>query len=271
MIWVDGVASAALPADDRGLQYGDGLFETMRVVDGAVPLLDRHLARLEAGCARLGFVVPGATLMRREVQAACAGHAAAVLKLIVTRGSADRGYRAPQAARSRRVLSRHDGGAWPASAATDGIRMRSCATRLAIGGSLAGLKHLNRLEQVLARSEWQDEAIVEGLMLDAEDSVVAGTMTNLFLVEGDALHTPALDRCGVAGIARALVLECAASLGIPVAERRIARESLDAADALFVCNSVVGIWPVRELDGRALGRSSLVDDLARAARARGLA
>lgn len=271
MSWVDGRSSLSLPADDRGLHYGDGVFETMRVSDATVPLLDRHLARLEAGCARLGFAAPDAEAMRREIAAAVAGRSAAVLKLIVTRGSGGRGYRAAASARPRHVLSLHEPMSWPSGSSTDGIRARTCGTRLAIGGPLVGLKHLNRLEQVLARSEWQDESIVEGLMLDAEDRVVAGTMTNLFLVDGAGLTTPTLDRCGVAGIARALVIECATALGVPVAERRIARDTLAAADALFLCNSVVGLWPIRELDGRALGHSRLVGDLARAGRAQGLA
>ena len=271
MIWVDGVASPTLPADDRGLQYGDGVFETMRVAGSRVPLLDRHLARLDAGCARLGLAAPEPASLRREIAGACAGRDAAVLKLIVTRGSGGRGYRAPALAQPRRVLSLHPASVWPAEFATDGIRMRTCSTTLAIGGDLAGLKHLNRLEQVQARGEWQDDAIVEGLMLDAEGCVVSGTMTNLFVVSGGGLHTPALDRCGVAGIARALVMECAAALGIPIVVRRIARDALDVADALFVCNSVVGLWPIRELDGRALGSSRMVGDLVRAARDRGLA
>lgn len=270
MTWVDGVADAALPADDRGLHYGDGLFETMRVTAGAVPLLDRHLARLARGCARLGFVAPDEALLRREIAAACAGRAAGVLKLIVTRGSAARGYRAPGAASPRRILSLHPAADRPGTHATEGVRLRTCSTRLAIGSALAGLKHLNRLEQVTARSEWQDEAIVEGLMLDAEGSVVGGTMTNLFLVRGGALVTPMLDRCGVSGVARAVVLECAQALGIPASEQRLGREALDAADAMFLCNAVVGLWPARELDGRTLGRSDAVTVLAGAARAKGL-
>lgn len=270
MTWIDGHARGDLAADDRGLAYGDGLFETMRVAEGGVPLLDRHLARLVAGCARLGILPPDGALLRREIAAGCARRDSGVLKLVLTRGSGGRGYRAPRDAAPRRIISWHAAGAWPADAATAGIRARTCATRLAIGGPLAGLKHLNRLEQVLARSEWQDEAIVEGLMLDAEDLVVCGTMTNLFLVVDGALHTPRLDRCGVAGVARALVLGCAAERGLRVDERRIARAALDSADALFVCNSVVGVWPLRELDGRRCGSSPLVAALQAATRAKGL-
>jgi 4-amino-4-deoxychorismate lyase len=271
MIWVDGEAGSGVPADDRGLGYGDGLFETMRVLDGAVPLLERHLARLFAGCARLRIEGLDRAALRRELAAACADRADGVIKLVITRGSGARGYRIPTGASPRRIISRHPRTEWPASFAQEGIRARTCSTRLGLGGPLAGLKHLNRLEQVLARSEWQDEDIVEGLMLDAEGCVVAGTMTNLFLVNAGVLQTPSLDRCGVAGVARGLLMERAAALDLRVEERRIAPAALSAAEALFVCNSVVGIWPLRELDGRTCGRSELVARLTDAARAEGLA
>ena len=243
----------------------------MRVVDGAVPLLERHLARLAAGCARLALEGLDQAVLRRELAAAGAGPGAAVLKLVVTRGSGARGYRATPGAPPRRIISRHPQTDWPGAPTRDGIRARTCSTRLGVGGPLAGVKHLNRLEQVLARSEWQDGDIVEGLMLDAEGSVVGGTMTNLFLVSAGGLQTPLLDRCGVAGVARGLLIDCATALGLRVEERRIAPAELAAADALFVCNSVVGVWPLRELDGRRCGTSPLVATLAAAARAQGLA
>ena len=271
MIWVDGIATPTLPADDRGLQYGDGLFETMRVVTGRVPLLERHLARLNAGCGRLALPAPEPAALRSEIAAACAGHDDAVLKLVVTRGSGGRGYRAQPAPRARRVVSLYPRREWQSEPVSASIRARTCFTRLAIGGPLVGLKHLNRLEQVLARSEWRDDAIAEGLMLDAEGMIVAGTMTNLFLVIDGALQTPALDRCGVAGIARSMVLELAAELDLQVAQRRITVSALGDADEIFVCNSVVGVRPLSELDGRALATAPLTARIRAALSSRGLA
>lgn len=252
MTWVDGVVATDVPADDRGLNYGDGVFETMRVVRGEVPLLARHLARLLAAGARLGFPALDDGVLRDEIDGASRGQDDAVLKLVVTRGSAGRGYRAPSDAHPRRVLSLHPRIEWPGAPHTGAVRVRSCATRLAIGGPLAGLKHLNRLEQVMARSEWQDAAIAEGVMCDAEGMLVGGTMSNLFLVLDGVLVTPRIDRCGVAGIARALVIEQAVGLGLRVAEQRVRPESLAVADEAFLCNAVVGIRPMAELDGRAL-------------------
>lgn len=110
---------------------------------------------------------------------------------------------------------------------------------------LAGLKHLNRLEQVLARAEWQDTEHAEGLMLDQAGRVIEGVFSNLFLVRDGVLITADLKRCGVAGVMRAELLFQAVSLGISTQITDIPLEQLQWADEVFVCNSVYGIWPVR--------------------------
>src|SRR5690606_31058408 len=123
-------------------------------------------------------------------------------------------------------------------------------TRLAEQPLLAGLKHLNRLEQVLARAEWQDTRYAEGLLCDVSGRIVEGVFSNLFLVRGGVLQTPALTRCGVAGVMRAELLEYAASLGVPCAVGDYERADLLVADEIFVCNSLYGVWPVRRFAGR---------------------
>ena len=109
---------------------------------------------------------------------------------------------------------------------------------------LAGLKHLNRLEQVLARAEWQDTAYAEGLLCDTSGRVIEGVFSNLFLIKDGELITPDLSRCGVAGVMRAEILQQAQSLGISQTVRDVSYAELVAADEVFVCNSLYGIWPV---------------------------
>jgi 4-amino-4-deoxychorismate lyase len=133
---------------------------------------------------------------------------------------------------------------------TEGVEVRFCRSRLGINPSLAGVKHLNRLEQILARAEWPLGGVREGLMLDTDGHVAEGTMTNLFLAKPGALITPKLDLCGVAGVMRALVFEAAGELGLTIEETRILPDELYAADELFLTNSVVGVWPVRRLEDR---------------------
>ncbi|MER0041426.1 aminodeoxychorismate lyase [Pseudomonas sp. MGal98] len=243
--WVDGQPAASLPLVDRGLAYGDGLFETMAVQNGRPVLLERHLTRVTAGCARLRIDLD-ASRLRSEVSAFCAELGQGVAKLIVTRGDGQRGY-APLAGAPRHILQAGAMPAYPPQHAEHGIRLFPCETRLAEQPLLAGLKHLNRLEQVLARAEWQAAEYAEGLMRDMSGRVVEGVFSNLFLVRDGVLSTPALNRCGVAGVMRAELLEQARALGITCQVRDIEMDELLGADEVFLCNSLYGVWPVRQL------------------------
>lgn len=245
---IDGVPVDRIPVADRGLQYGDGLFETIAVVDGKPCLWDRHLARLREGCALLSIPPPPEDQLAAEALGLTRGVDRAVLKLILTR-EGGRGYRPPDPPLPRRILRRTPWPAYPDAWRSTGVRVRYCRTRLGHQPLLAGLKHLNRLEQVLARGEWNDPDIAEGLMLDLDGRVVEGTQTNLFVLQDGQLLTPALDRCGVAGVVRGLVLEAAWVLGFRVVEAALTPERLAAADALFLTSSLAGVWPVRELAG----------------------
>ncbi|MCB2255445.1 aminodeoxychorismate lyase [Pseudomonas chlororaphis] len=241
--WVDGQPADVLSLKDRGLAYGDGLFETIAVRAGRPLLLERHLARLAEGCTRLA-IVADQVLIRREITAYAGLLGEGVLKLILTRGDSQRGYAASPGAPPRRILQGSPPAAYPAAHGEQGIRLFPCVTRLAEQPLLAGLKHLNRLEQVLARAEWQDSEHAEGLMLDASGRVIEGVFSNLFLVRDKTLFTADLSRCGVAGVMRAEILFQAASLGIATEIADISPEQLQQADEVFVCNSVYGIWPV---------------------------
>ena len=247
-VLVNGVESDQIALADRGFQYGDGLFETIAVDHGVPEFLDRHLHRLRGGCARLAIAYPGDEILSQEAIRLSRDHATGVLKIIITRGAGGRGYRIQKDARPTRVLAIYPRSELTADLQRSGIRALLCKYRLGINPALAGIKHLNRLEQILARSEWSDPGIHEGLMLDYEAKVIEGTMTNLFLVRAGRLLTPDLSGSGVAGIMRALILESAESLGIAVAVRPIQVDELTQADELFVTNSVIGIWPIVELE-----------------------
>lgn len=242
--WVDGQPADALSLKDRGLAYGDGLFETIAVKAGQPLLLDRHLQRLADGCSRLA-IAADQSLVRSELLAYAAALGEGVLKLILTRGDSLRGYAADPAAQARRILQGNPPTAYPSAYGQQGIRLFPCATRLSEQPLLAGLKHLNRLEQVIARSEWQDAEHAEGLMLDVSGRVIEGVFSNLFLVRDGVLRTADLSRCGVAGVMRAELLFQARSLGIPTEIAEISLDQLQQADEIFVCNSVYGVWPVR--------------------------
>lgn len=242
--WVDGQPGSVLDVQNRGLAYGDGLFETIAVRGGRPSLLDGHLARLALGCQRLLIEVDSA-LLREEIERFASQLGGGVVKLILTRGDSQRGYAFSPTSPARRILQAGPLPAYPAAYAEQGIRLFACQTRLAEQPLLAGLKHLNRLEQVLARAEWRDAEHAEGLMCDTQGRVVEGVYSNLFLVHGDELFSADLRRCGVAGVMRAALIEQAEQLHIPVHIRDLSSDDLASADEVFVCNSVYGIWPVR--------------------------
>lgn len=246
---VDGRPETNVPADDRGLQYGDGLFETIAVRQGAALLWDRHLARLLAGCARLGWGrLPSTPDLEDDVRTLAAGVERGVIKVVVTRGSGGRGYRAGADAVPRRIASLWP---WPEDIeerAREGVAACWCRTRVSRQPQLAGLKHLHRLEPVLARAEWQDE-YAEGLMCDEQDRLIEGTMSNVFIRMEGKWCTPALHEAGVAGVMRAAVLECARERGIACREQAVPRDAMAQAEEIFLTNSIIGIWPIRTLAG----------------------
>ncbi|WP_290652255.1 aminodeoxychorismate lyase [Aquisalimonas sp.] len=249
---IDGAASAQLPADDRGLQFGDGLFETVAVVDGYPRLLEAHLQRLTRDAVALGLPEPDPDLIASEAVslAAWAGDCG-VLKILWTGGSGGRGYARPQKPSPRRILSLHPAPAHPRRYWEQGVRATVTTVRLARQPLLAGIKHLNRLEQVLARAQWDGQDAAEGLMRDEAGHVVEGTMSNLFIVREGAVITPDLTGCGIAGVMRRTLMDYLSRQGRPVAEQNVDQAVLGAADEVFVCNSVNGVWPVCEVAGSA--------------------
>lgn len=244
-VLVDGVEVDVVSSRDRGLAYGDGVFETMLVSEAELRWWPAHLARLQRGCARLHIAFPDAARLESEARQLCAGQQRAVLKLIVTRGAAGRGYAIPASAVATRILSLHPAPVLDPIEYDTGVALHECATRLAIQPRLAGIKHLNRLEQVLARSEWNDPGIHEGLMLDSDGRIVAATAANVFVAARGRWLTPDLGRCGVEGTCRAWMMA-----RFPVDVVEIPRAQVLESDELFLASSLRGILPVARFGGR---------------------
>jgi 4-amino-4-deoxychorismate lyase len=242
---VDGEISDRVAAADRGLQYGDGLFETIVVTAGQPRFWQGHMDRLSAGCERLDIPVTPQSVLLRELKTVCAGQTRCIVKIVITRGPSERGYAPGSPVRGNRIVSSH---AWPTDERDPtlfGIRARVCDLRLGIQPVLAGIKHLNRLEQVMARSEWDDPSVFEGILLDREDHVICGVSSNIFLVYSGRLLTPRLDRCGVRGVMRGAILN---AFWERCEQRRLMLDMLPDAEEIFVCNSVHGVLPVTRID-----------------------
>jgi 4-amino-4-deoxychorismate lyase len=231
----------ALPGDDRGLAYGDGLFETLRVHRGDVPWWRSHWSRLRLGAERLGIPFPDEARVRDQAAALFADKGDGVLKVLLTRGAGARGYAPPEDPVPTWIVSRHAVPATPARA----LRLHVCETRLAPQPALAGIKHCNRLEQVLARAEAEHVGADEGLVRDVAGNVVGATAANLFAFIEGRWATPAIVDCGIAGVCRANLLPA-----LDAAERTLPLAEVEAADAVFLCNAVRGILPVARLGAR---------------------
>ncbi len=258
---INGKSTTSISAYDRGLHYGDGLFETIAVSAGKPCLWQRHMQRLVDGCERLGIPFPGEDILRNEAVAEIGDRPRGVLKIILTRGEGEFGYQPLPNPDPSRLLSCAPWPELPDRASTEGVVARICSTRLDRNSALAGIKHLNRLPQVLARGEWNDPEVAEGLMLDNHEHLIEGTKSNLFLVKDGRLRTPELRHCGVAGVLRGLVMDIATERGIPVEVTDLGLTDLWDAEALFLTNSLIGIWPVREVSGHTFPINRMDKDL----------
>ena len=231
----------AIAPDDRALAYGDGLFETMRVHAAALPWWDAHWARLARGGERLRMALPDPDRVQVEAARLFDDSADGVLKLLVSRAGA-RGYAPPADGAVRWMLSLHP---LPPQAPATGRRAIWCDIRMAVQPALAGIKHCNRLEQVLARGECVAAGVDEGLMQDVDGCVVSATSANLFVLRDGAWLTPRVDRCGVAGTCRAQLLQV-----LEAREATLDVAAVEAAEAVFLCNAVRGILPLARLGTR---------------------
>ena len=257
MILVNGVATASFPVSDRGLAYGDGVFRTLALRNGRVCAWRSQFAKLTADARALGIACPEETLLRAEVDEVTRGAADCAIKIVVTRGSGTRGYAYGANQPATRIVSASELPQHPRHWYEQGVATRLCSLRLARQPVLAGVKHLNRLENVLARAEWSDPGIAEGLLQDSAGNVIGGTMTNLFLAMGNGLLTPDLGHCGVAGVTRERVIDAARRNGIACRVAAVTLGELFAATEVILVNSLIGAWCIRQLGARAWEQGSM--------------
>jgi 4-amino-4-deoxychorismate lyase len=260
--WIDGLAGTSVPADDRGLQYGDGVFETILVRRGVPRFLAIHRERLRRGLTQLGIQFFASEDLEREIALAAAmAPPLAVLKIIVTRGSARRGYAPPDKPVARRIVSLWPTSPLPAEVLESGVNLSVARLRLPQPSPFAGLKHLNRLENVMAAADGPGGPIFEALMLDTDERLVSGTSSNVFLLKAGGLLTPRVDRAGVNGVMRQVVLREAPRLGIAASEQDLTLDDVAAADGMFITNARIGVVPVKRVREHVIGMNELTTRL----------
>ena len=259
---VNGSFNATISPFDRGFSYGDGVFRTIKVLNGLPQHWPMHYQTLFKDCSAIGIVCPSADVFMSDFKKIFdADEFSAVVKIIVTRGEGERGYNPPAITTPMRVMIKASMPDYPEVNFSEGVTLHLCDTRIAHQPKLAGIKHLNRLDNVLARMEWHDPKIAEGLMLDIEDNVIECTAANIIARYGNTLITPQLNQCGVAGITRKQILSHANGLKFKTAIERMNLKDLLSADEVIICNSLFGAWQVRALSNQTWQKQALAETL----------
>ncbi len=258
---INGQQGDQLSCFDRGLLYGDGIFETIAVKQRELQYWEDHLQRLQLGCKALSLQGLDVTLLEKEIKLIVDSEPESkfIVKIIITRGVGGRGYR-PTLQSLTRIVQKLPWPEYPSRFTDIGVKVTKCNLRLSKQSKLAQIKHLNRLEQVLARSEWEDD-YQEGLLCDVDGYVVEATSHNVFFQINDTLVTPDLTQCGVAGVMRKKIIEYCRSNNLEVEIRDFNQSELDQIQGMFLCNSINGIWPVESYCARTLGKTAIIDQL----------
>lgn len=263
---VNGSFEQAISALDRGFSYGDGVFRTMRVHNGMPVSWPFHYQKLVADCAAIGIVCPSAELLMSDFQKLFEVELfqegiSQVAKIIITRGEGERGYAPPVITVPTRVLIKSNMPHYAASNAEHGVQLHVCDIRLSAQPNLAGIKHLNRLENVLARMEWRDESIFDGLLLDEKGNVIECTMSNIFMRSANTLITPDLSLCGVVGITRQRIMGLSKLLGMEIVIGTFTLAQLLDADEIIICNSLYGAFQVRKIHEKVWPKLGLAEKI----------
>jgi len=235
---------------DRALQYGDGIFETIPIQNRKILCIDEHLDRLEKGCERIKISIPDKSIIKNEISSLIDTNDQAVIKIIISRGQGERGYKIPDNIKPTRIISIFPWPDYSKEFSKSGIKTKVCSYRYSNNSVLAGVKHLNRLEQILARGEWSDNDIAEGIVMNSDNYVIEGTMSNIFCITDKILHTPDLSLCGIEGIVRDKIINLSNKFGFKIEIKKITLDFLLNAEEIFMCNSLIGIWPVNSIDGK---------------------
>lgn len=246
MLWINGQLQQQLAVSDRGTQFGDGCFTTARVRDGEILWLDRHLARLQQAAERLMLPSIDWLSLSHEMSLAAQGRGEGIVKVILTRGHGGRGYSIQGCDNPTRIVMQADYPAHYAHWREQGVSLHLSSVALARSPLLAGIKHLNRLEQILIRIDLEQRAADEVLVLDTSGALVECCAANLFWRKGNRVYTPDLSYAGVDGVARQHIISLLSGSDF---ELHIVTEPVDTladADEAIICNALMPVVPVNQ-------------------------
>jgi len=260
IVLIDGEEQEKVSVFNRNMQYGDGLFETCITSNNQILFWMYHFSRLTAGCEKLNIKKIDEDVWLRDIKKAfsLSSEKSCVVKLILSRGNSLRGYGYKDDIEPVRVVIISE---MQQSLMNNEFALEYSKSGYHSNPQLAGIKHCNRLEQVLARSYLSSN---EAIMLDEKENVISVTQGNIYFIFGNKLLTPKLDRCGVVGSRRSLILELASSLKIDTLVSNISINQVQQADEVFISNSVIGIQPIQSIESYKLGKNPLTKKIRKA-------
>lgn len=258
---LNGSPEEGLSVLDRAFAYGDGVFRTLLVRHGQPIQWELHYAKLRDDCERLKIICPDESLILEDIQRLFKSAVSGVTKVIVSRGESARGYAVPPNIKPNRVVIKLPAPNYPSVNFDEGVKLFLCHIRLSKQPVLAGIKHLNRLENVMARMESSDPDFADGLLLDENGFVIEGTMSNVFARFGNALLTPDLSQSGVAGVTRQRILKMSGALGLEIKVQAFTLDTLLNADEMIICNTLFGAWQVTSLSNKLWNKQMLASKI----------
>tara|TARA_B110001452_G_C15146718_1_gene399185 strand:- start:31 stop:897 length:867 start_codon:yes stop_codon:yes gene_type:complete len=269
---VNGKFEDKISVFDRGLAYGDGFFETMawkkedKTGNFFIEFWERHLKRLSNGCRKLNINLPSKSILKSHGdkivrKAILMGYLSGIIKIIITRGSGGRGYKYEENMIPTVIFIVSEKPIYSVKELVKGVNVKFCNTKLSSNRSIAGYKHLNRLDSVLSRSEWNTKEIFEGLITDEEDNVIEGTMTNVFTLSNDVIYTPSIDQIGIKGIMREIVIEKFSNYFKDIIQCKISKEEFLNSESIFLTNSIIKIIPVKNIEGKMYEIDKRIENL----------
>ena len=262
---INGIAADYININDRSIHYGDGLFETILCNDNNLYYWQQHFQRLQTSAEQLKITCPPEQVFLDDITKLLTGNdsrSACAIKIIVSRGTGERGYKFSKNTAVNRLVMLSSLDAGHSSVLSRKLlqgELFICRQQVSINENLAGLKHLNRLENVMARNEW-DAGYIDGLMLNANQHVIEGSMSNLFAITGDQLFTPDLKLSGVNGIMREMIIDLAGKIDIKTTVTNLTIDEISTMDELFITNSLLGMKAVTKL-GDSLYKGQQVSDM----------
>jgi 4-amino-4-deoxychorismate lyase len=245
---VNGRQQNQIDIENRGLAYGDGLFTTAKIVDGKIQYLSSHVQRLLVGCEKLALIAPNTVELTKQLRVVATQYDLAVLKVIIIAGSGGRGYARSTEKKNELIIMVHDYPTHYDELAIEGVTLGNSRQQMGINPMLSGLKHLNRLEQVLLRQELTNSKEDDLVVTNVNDEVIEATSANLFFWLNGQLCTPDVTNSGVNGIMRQTILQKYPEILI----KKVTVADLASSPAMFICNCVMGVMPVKNYNGQNL-------------------